>query len=83
MSSQQEVRLCHEAQVGDPELLGEAIAFYRLVAAWLLRLVCPAGPPAMPLPLPAPAAFATLPEWFVEDLADLFLHVSRWGWVGG
>jgi hypothetical protein len=55
----------------------EAIAFYRLVAAWLLRSVCPGGQPAMPLPEPPPMEFAALPEWFIEDLADLFLYVSR------
>ena len=60
----------------------EAIAFYRLVAAWLLRCVCPSGQPEMPLPEPPPMEFAALPEWFIEDLADLFLYVSRWVVVG-
>ncbi len=77
------MRLCVEAQLGDPELLQEAIAFYRLVAAWLLQLACPSGQPSLPLPEPVPMSWATLPEWFVEDVADFFLYVSRWGLVLG
>ena len=60
---------------GDPEvevhhvqegvLLRNAVAFYRLMATWLLRLAYPplaqGQLPFVPLPEPAPASFRTLP----------------------
>ena len=49
----------------EPELLRGAIAFYRLLAAWLLRLAFPAIAqnhlPVVPLPEPAPIEFRSLP----------------------
>lgn len=110
--------------------MSEVIAVYRLLAAWLLRLVSPDGRPALPLPDQArfcngggaarvlspaasfavrtsadtpglaipiltppfttpharnstnpaqvPREFATLPEWFVEDMAEALLSASRY-----
>lgn len=77
VNAAQENRLCTETMMGDPELIHEVIAFYRLGAAWMMRLACPSGPLQMPLPEPAPAAFASLPEYFIEDLAEYLLYVSR------
>ena len=50
----------------DDLVLKAAIAFYRLMAAWMLRLASPAaaasgGPPELPLPSPAPLEFRMLP----------------------
>ncbi len=50
----------------DDEALKSAIAFYRLMAAWMLRLASPVaaatgGPPELPLPSPAPLEFRMLP----------------------
>lgn len=49
----QALRAAVEAVAGDPEALTEVLAFYRLVAAWLLRTAAPAaggGPLSLPLP---------------------------------
>ncbi len=49
----------------DDALLKSSVAFYRLVAAWMLRLASPAaaatGQPELPLPTPAPLEFRLLP----------------------
>lgn len=49
----------------EEELLRSALAFYRLMAAWLLRVASPAvaagHPVDLPLPTPAPADFRMLP----------------------
>lgn len=79
LSGAHEARLCSEVVLGDPELMGEAVQFYRLAAAWMLRTAAPAlgGNYALPLPLPPPMEFATLPEYFVEDMAEFLLYTSR------
>lgn len=64
----------------DPALVGELLAFYRLMASWLTRLACPAaagGSLVLPLPDPAPPEFTCLPEFFVEDMCDALLFVGR------
>ncbi|GAB4822698.1 hypothetical protein N2152v2_009744 [Parachlorella kessleri] len=47
---------CLEALLQDKQLLAEALAFYRLLAAYLVRLASPASarglPPSLPLPSP-------------------------------
>ena len=62
-------------------LLAEVIAYYRLLSAYLLRLACPSaaagGPPSLPLPEPAPMEFASLPEFYVEDLCVALTWVAR------
>lgn len=70
-------QLCTETALGDPDLVSEIIAFYRLTAAWLMRCVSPTGMPSLPLPETVPMTFATLPEWFVEDMAEFMLYVTR------
>ena len=61
--------------------LGDALGFYRLMAAWLMRLASPTlaqgGPPSLPLPDPVPKEFSTLPEYFVEDMCTLLVYVAR------
>jgi ubiquitin conjugation factor E4 B len=62
-------------------LINEVIAYYRLLSAYLLRLACPSaaagGPPTLPLPEPAPMEFASLPEFYVEDLCVALTWVAR------
>lgn len=55
---------CAPAQ--DDELLKGVVSYYRLMAAWMLRLASPSaaasgGPPELPLPSPAPLEFRMLP----------------------
>ncbi|GLC36221.1 hypothetical protein PLESTB_001367200 [Pleodorina starrii] len=67
----------------DPVLVGDILAFYRLMAAWLTSLATgsPGGSGAaslsLPLPEPAPQAFTCMPEYFVEDMCSVLLFVSR------
>lgn len=48
-------------------MLGSVLAFYRLMAAWMLRLACPSTAgivgalPEVPLPAAVPFEFASLP----------------------
>eukprot|EP00884_Botryococcus_braunii_P021437 jgi/Botrbrau1/7978/Bobra.384_2s0006.1 len=79
--------LLYSAALED-RLIEGALHFYRLQAAWLLRLACPsyATPrvigqpppqPTLPLPSPAPETFRTLPEYMVTDMLELLVMVSR------
>ena len=68
---QRYVHTCHAlfepcARLQDDELLKGVVSYYRLMAAWMLRLASPAaaasgGPPELPLPSPAPLEFRMLP----------------------
>ncbi len=53
------------APLQDDDLLKSSVMFYRLVAAWMLRMASPAtaatGQPELPLPTPAPLEFRMLP----------------------
>lgn len=63
------------------DVLTDALGYYRLMAAWLLRLACPSAAegkaPSLPLPLPALMEFSSLPEYFVEDMCTLLVFVAR------
>lgn len=54
----------------DDRLMKQLVAFERLAAFWMLRVATPQGL-VLPLPEPVPAAFATLPEFFVEDMCEV------------
>jgi ubiquitin conjugation factor E4 B len=73
----QGTRLAIDTLLGDEVFAGEVTALYRLLAAWLLRLVCPGGVPTLPLPAEVPMEWATLPEWFLEDMAEWLLLLTR------
>lgn len=74
----------------EPRLISEALRYYRLVAVWLMRIVATNGDyekgngfmfsqvAADQFPESCPAAFATLPEYIVEDLVEFMLYVSRY-----
>lgn len=72
---------CYDATLQDQSLLAEALAFYRLSAAFQLRLASPTaaagGPPSLPLPDPPTKEICVLPEYFMEDLGELLLWVGR------
>ncbi|PSC67765.1 putative ubiquitin conjugation factor E4 [Micractinium conductrix] len=72
---------CYEATLQDQALLQEALAFYRLSAAYQLRLASPTaatgGPPTLPLPEPPQKEICVLPEYFMEDVGELLLLVGR------
>ncbi|KAG2451114.1 hypothetical protein HYH02_004382 [Chlamydomonas schloesseri] len=70
------------ATVLDPALITDMLAFYRLMAAWLMRVANRGaaggvGGISIPLPEPAPQEFTCMPEYFVEDMANLLLFVGR------
>eukprot|EP00803_Ostreobium_quekettii_P005943 evm.model.scf_1775.2 EVM.evm.TU.scf_1775.2 scf_1775:13595-17142(+) len=66
-------RLCFQCALGDEKVWKPTIAYYRLAATWMLRIVT-GGTTLQELPLhePAPKAFSMLPEYFVEDIAEAF-----------
>ncbi|KAK9840736.1 hypothetical protein WJX81_001139 [Elliptochloris bilobata] len=65
----------------DEALLRSAMAFYRLMAVWLLRLSSPSAAagadPGLPLPTPPPEDMRFLPEYFVEDLLEVQQHITE------
>ncbi len=66
------------ACLAEPGLIADALAFYRLVARWLLHTASPGGGAATaPLMPPVPPDFACLPEHIAEDVAEALLGVSR------
>lgn len=57
VGKQNELRLCFETTLLDPALLQSVLAYYRLMAAWLMRLASPstaAGAPPPPRTHPRP-----------------------------
>lgn len=72
------MHLCAEVVLADQDAMADVLALYRLHAAWLLRLACPSGQPSLPLPAEPPASWRLLPEWFVEDMAEVLLFTTRY-----
>lgn len=81
LDAKNQLRLCYETVLQEPNLLRNAVAYYRLLATWLLRLAYPplvqGQMPFVPLPEPAPIQFRCLPEYFVDDLCELMLYVGQ------
>lgn len=77
------VSYCYEALLCDEESQARSFSFLSLVASWLIRLVdsshsYPQEMVKLPLELLESAdAYRNLPEYFVEDIAEYFLYVSR------
>ncbi|CAM6108599.1 unnamed protein product [Calypogeia fissa] len=68
-------QFCYEAQLGaDTDLLQNALRFYRVMVVWLVSLI---GGFKMPLPVPCPMEFASMPEHFIEDALELVGLASR------
>ncbi|GFH33099.1 U-box domain-containing protein, partial [Haematococcus lacustris] len=63
--------------------MAEVLAFYRLVACWLLGLASRGNGASsltglvLPLPEEPPPEFVVLPEYFLEDMIDVLLALSK------
>lgn len=77
------ISYCFEAVLCDETSQTRSFAFLSFVASWMIRLVdsrheYPSSMISLPLgPLENAEAFKNLPEYFVEDIAEYFLYVSR------
>jgi len=65
----------------DEDLLKSVLSYYRLMAAWMLRMASPAaaagGQPQLPLPTPAPENFRMLPVGPIYQLWEQ-LPEGKW-----
>ncbi len=80
-------KLCFDAMMLDPRFLELGLKFYSLCSRWLTKLAC--GMDEMdetevdlskldlPLKLPVPMAFATLPEFFGTDCCEYLLLLAE------
>lgn len=71
-----------DAVLLDPVLLTQFVTFYNLVMTWLLRVLDPKHQhPQQTIELPLPAEpnpiFSMLPEFFVEDICELFVFIGK------
>ncbi|CEI90732.1 hypothetical protein RMCBS344292_05047 [Rhizopus microsporus] len=78
-------RLAYETMILDPSFLAEAIRFYDLVMAWLVRIVDPKHKHPwetvhLPLPEQVPENFAMLPEWIIEDIVEFYIFIGKHGY---
>ncbi|GAA5817498.1 hypothetical protein MFLAVUS_011046 [Mucor flavus] len=78
-------RLSYETMLLDPSFLTEALRFYDLVMAWMVRIVDPKHKHPwekvqLPLPDAIPEVFAMLPEWIIEDIVELFIFIGKYGY---
>nr|CAH7740032.1 unnamed protein product [Callosobruchus chinensis] len=73
---------CADAGLLDKNLMRRSLAFYTTTCEYLLSLLTntPHGNPLPDLPLPAdiPGAFCSLPEWYVEDIAEFLLFALQY-----
>ncbi|KAI9594512.1 ubiquitin elongating factor core-domain-containing protein [Syncephalis fuscata] len=72
-----------DAALLDPSVLQRQLRYTSLMMTWLVRLVDPqhAYPHEsikLPLPDTAPEAFRMLPEYFIEDIAELYLFILKY-----
>lgn len=75
----QKCKLCMDVAILDPLLLTRCFNFYNQVAQLILGVVAPDIKRGIILPLPeeVPMLFATLPDYFLEDIADFCLFVIQ------
>lgn len=69
-------RLCLETQLHDEAFTLPMLEFYVFVCAWLLHLADPEDR-GLPLAKEVPAAFGSVPEYVVEDVAEFFTFISN------
>lgn len=74
-------KACADAGLLDKNLIRRSLIFYTSVAEYLLSIMTnvPVGGqvPNLPLPTPPPPAFAAIPEWYMEDVAEFLLFALQ------
>lgn len=73
------IRFCYDVYVQDPETLASLVRFASADAEWLMKKLLTAEPreSVLPLPVPADATFASLPEHTVETITTVLLTTMR------
>ncbi|XP_052828184.1 ubiquitin conjugation factor E4 B isoform X1 [Octopus bimaculoides] len=75
----QKSKLCANAGLLDESLLRRCLQFYGVVADYLLKMADPENEGNnLPLPQVTDKAFAALPEFYLEDIADFLLFVLHY-----
>ena len=83
LAQSKSISYCYEAVLCDEATQARSFSFLNLVATWLVRCVdekqaYPQTMISLPLrSLESAEAYRNLPEYFVEDIAEYFLYVSR------
>ncbi|XP_030843161.1 ubiquitin conjugation factor E4 B isoform X2 [Strongylocentrotus purpuratus] len=72
----EKAKVCADAGLLHENLLRGCFQFYGTVMSLLVGLVSPKGP-ALPLHTDIPPAFAALPEYYIEDIAEFLLFVVQ------
>ncbi|XP_066297718.1 ubiquitin conjugation factor E4 B-like [Branchiostoma lanceolatum] len=71
-------KACAEAVLHDESMLRRCLHFYGMEVMLLFKILDPKNPrPTLPLADDVPTAFAALPEFYVEDLADFLMFVLQ------
>lgn len=74
-------KACADAGLLDKNLIRRSLIFYTTVSEFLLSLMTNTPPGTVihdiPLPSLAPSAFAAMPEWYVEDIAEFLLFALQ------
>lgn len=74
-------KACTEAGLLAPALMRRSLLFYTSVGEFLLSTLTNGDKskvPNLPLPNEPPPAFAALPEWYVEDIAEFLLFLLQY-----
>ncbi|XP_057653177.1 ubiquitin conjugation factor E4 B [Diorhabda carinulata] len=74
-------KICADAGILDKNLMRRSLVFYSSVSEYLMSLmtnVPPGSPlPELPLAVDSPA-FSSLPEWYMEDIAEFLLFALQY-----
>ncbi|XP_065842413.1 ubiquitin conjugation factor E4 B-like isoform X2 [Oscarella lobularis] len=71
-------RACLEVAILDENLLTGSLQFYSSLARWLFSIADPRTENLdLSLPSTVPIAFASLPQYFVEDMADFLIFLLQ------
>ncbi len=75
-----QAKFCYDVYLRDPELISILVRFASADAMWLLKktLSDPPRPELLPLPVPPPRVFASLPEHTVETIATVLLNAMHY-----
>lgn len=75
-----QTKFCYDVYLRDPELISVLVRFASADAQWLLQktLSEPKRDELLPLPLPPPKIFASLPEGTVETITTILLNAMHY-----